>query len=76
MKITNHAARRFLERVIGQTIYTWGDVVKTKLYLKRVFANIVVASHYKHFPLPGFEKMFYVVYRDNAVITIIPKNNQ
>jgi len=73
MKITNHAAERFLERVIGQMQYTWGDVVKTKLYLKRVLANVVVRSTYKHFPLPGFENMFYVVYKDNAIITIIPK---
>lgn len=73
MKITNHAAQRFLERVIGQTKFTFGDIVKTKLYLKRVFADVVVRSNYKHFPLPGFENLFYVVYKENAIITIIPK---
>jgi hypothetical protein len=76
MIITLHAAQRFLERVIGKSKYTSKDLQLANTYLSKVFENLVLTSVSKKFALPGFENQFYVVYKQNAIITIIPKNKK
>lgn len=75
MIITLHAAKRFLERVIGKTEFTSKDLELAKAYLSKVFKNVVPNSVAKSFALPGFESQFYVVHKHNAIITIIPKRD-
>ena len=73
MIITLHAAQRFLERVIGKIEFTENELVMAKNYLSKVLKNVVPNSVAKTFALPGFENQFYVIHKNNAIITIIPK---
>lgn len=75
MHITSHAAQRFVERVIGKLEYTHKDLQLAKAYLNKTLENVVPNSVAKRFVLPGFENQFYVVHKQNAIITIIPKND-
>lgn len=75
MIITLHAAQRFLERVIGKTEFTNKDLEFTKAYLTKIFKDVIPTGVAKKFVLPGFENQFIVVYKHNAIITIIPKRN-
>ena len=75
MKVTIHAAQRFLERVMSQTNYTYQEVGMTLEFLEKILKDVVVTSKVKHFVLPGF-KNFRVVYRENAAITIISKDQK
>jgi len=72
MKITYHAAQRFLERVMSRVKYTHQDVEFAMRYLEKLLKNVVIGNRVKHFVLPGFED-YKVVYRENVVVTIVPK---
>jgi hypothetical protein len=74
MKVTYHAAQRFLERVVHKSEFTKKEVQTTIDYLTNIFKDVVVNSYSKPFALPGFEKQYYVVHRDNSILTIIPKD--
>ena len=74
MNITLHAVKRFLERVIGKVEFTEKDLKLAKAYLTKVFQNVVPTSVARRFALPGFESQFCVVYKNNTIITIIPKD--
>ena len=75
MIITLHAAKRFLERVIGKAEFTTKDLELANAYLTKVFQNVVPTSVARRFALPGFESQFCVVYKNNTIITIIPKRD-
>ncbi len=75
MKVSVHAARRFLERVINKNDYNYFDVGKTIKYLERVFKDVVPNSANKHFAVPGF-KNFKAVYCQNTIVTIVPKGKR
>lgn len=72
MKVTVHAAQRFLERVMSKTNYTYQDVGVALEFLEKILKDVVITSKVKYFVLPGF-KNFRVVYCDNKALTIIPK---
>ncbi len=72
MKITVHAAKRFLERVMNKSTYTCIDVDFTIRYLDKILVDIVPTSYAKPFVIPGFEN-YKAIYRDNTIITIISK---
>ena len=72
MKITVHAAQRFLERVMSKESYTSFDVKFAIKYLEKLLADVVPVSTNSYFVLPGFEK-YKVIYREGSVVTIIPK---
>ena len=72
MKITIHAAERFLERVMSKVNYTCFDIQFAIDYLKRLLQDVVPSTRNSRFVLPGFEN-FRVVYKDNTVVTIINK---
>jgi hypothetical protein len=74
MLIILHAAKRFLERVIGKSEFTDKDLQLSNNYLSKVVENIVPNSFARPFALPGFENKFYVIHKQNTVITIIPKD--
>ncbi|MEN4046981.1 hypothetical protein MLC52_09935 [Sulfurimonas sp. NW15] len=72
MKVTVHAAQRFLERVMRKSTYTYRDVNFSIRYLEKLLQNVVVSSYAKPFVLPGFEN-YKAIYRANTLITIVPK---
>ena len=72
MKVTFHATKRFLERVMHKVRYTQKDVHEAQKYLEEMFGSVVPLSYSHPFALPQ-HKGFKVIHRDNIVITIIPK---
>ncbi len=76
MNITYHAGQRFLERVINKVDFSKYEVHKTVDYLQIVFQNIIPSSYTSYLPLPGFENKYYAVFKENTIITIIPKDKK
>ena len=72
MKVTFHATKRFLERVLHKTRYSQADIVSAKQLLEDMFNSVVPGSYGRPFALPEY-KGFKVIHRDNTVITIISK---
>lgn len=73
MIVSIHAAQRFLERCIGKNDYTKEEIIHCVKYLNKVFHNVIPNSYAKRFAMPGFENKFYVIHKQNVVVTIIPK---
>ena len=61
MIITLHAAKRFLERVIGKAEFTSKDLELANAYLTKVFQNVVPTSVAKRFALPGFIILYNIL---------------
>lgn len=74
MKISVHAAQRFLERVMNKKSYTYKDVGFALRFLEKTFKDVVVLGRKKQFVVPGFEN-YKAVYCENTIVTIIPKGN-
>jgi len=74
MKITTHAAQRFLERVMSKETYTCFDIDFTIRFLEKTLRDVVPTGSVTSFALPNFEK-YKVIYKDGSVITIIPKGD-
>jgi len=72
MKITIHAAQRFLERVMSKETYTCLDVDFAMRFLEKILKDVVPTGSATSFVLPSFEH-FRVIYKEGSVITIIPK---
>ncbi len=72
MKVTFHATKRFLERVLHKTRYNQADIMSAKQLLEDMFNAVVPGSYGRPFALPEY-KGFKVIHRDNTVITIISK---
>lgn len=72
MKISIHAAERFLERVMAKKSYNCFDTAFAMEYLEKLFKDVVVNSKVRYFVVPGFEH-YRAVYKDDTIITIIPK---
>lgn len=75
MKISVHAAERFLQRVMNKTSYTFHDVMFTIKYLEKLLADVVPNSANKHFVLPEFQQ-YKAIYRENTILTIVPKGER
>lgn len=75
MKVSIHAAERFLERVMAKTDYTCFDINMVIAYLEKVFQDVVPNSCNKHFVIPGFQN-YKAISRQNTIITIIPKGEK
>ena len=75
MKVSAHAGQRFLERVMKKQNYTCLDVDFAIRYLTNLLKDVVVTSYAKPFVIPGFEN-YRAIYRENTVITIIPKGEK
>jgi hypothetical protein len=73
MRVSHHVAVRFLQRVIQKTEFTGKEVYQTIRYLETALSDIVLNSYAKSFALPGFEKEFCVIAKENTAVTIIPK---
>lgn len=75
MKISAHAAQRFLQRVMKKTDYTCLDVDFAIRFLENLLEDVVPRSRSMRFILPSFEN-YQIIYRDNTVVTIIPKGER
>lgn len=75
MKITIHAAQRFLERVMNKSDYTCFDVDFALRFLEKTFSNVIVTSYAKPFVVPGFEN-YKAIHKENTIITIVLKGNK
>jgi len=75
MKVTFHATKRFLERVLNKPRYNHADYMEARQLLEEMFNSVIPGSYGRPFPLPE-HKGFKVIHRDNTVITIVPKKRK
>lgn len=75
MNISLHASERFLQRVMKRTEYSFKDILFAMEFLEKLLKDVVPTGFSKHFVLPEF-KNYKVVYRENTVITIVPKGKK
>ena len=71
IKITHHAVKRYLERVLKKSHFTSMEFWKAYIFLQKSFANVV--THRNYIPLPEI-KGYVAVIRSNQVVTILEKN--
>ena len=74
MKVTYHAIKRFLERVLNKSKWTREEFCAARDELEKMFASVVPGSYGRGFPLPDY-KGYQVMHRDNTVITILNKKS-
>ncbi len=72
MHITYHAGERFLQRVFDYTSYGKKEVFHAMELLKRDLHNLQLRNK-SRVVLPSFPD-FYGVFRQNTLVTIIPKD--
>jgi hypothetical protein len=73
MKVTFHATKRFLQRVLKKDRWTMQEFYEVKQQLEEIFMSVVPGSYTRPFALPNF-KGYVVVHQDNKVITIMEKD--
>jgi hypothetical protein len=73
MKITQHAAQRFLQRVMNKKEFTKQDMYRAYKFLEAETRDIAVNGYKKYFTLPSFQNYRAVVV-ENSLVTIMPKN--
>jgi len=74
MRVTRHAAVRFLERVMNKSKYTKEELNRAYKFLEKETKNIVIKDYKVFFSLPSF-KNFKALVIGNSIITIIPKED-
>ena len=72
MKVTHHAAKRFLERVIGMQYYGKKEIRRAYRFLEKETDSILVHNRRRHIALPSF-KAYRAVIVDNTLVTIVPR---
>ena len=75
MKVSYHAAKRFLERVINQLEFSTMDIHNTQDYLEVLLKDVVITSYKRQFALPNFQR-FVGIYQEDVLVTIIPKDKK
>ena len=73
MKVTYHATKRFLQRVLHKTRFSREEFLTAKRQLEEMFMSVVPGSYARPFALPKF-KGYVVIHQDNTVITIMEKD--
>jgi hypothetical protein len=73
MKITHHAAQRFLERVLDREDYTPFDIHYAQRYLSYQLARVSPANYARPFGLPG-HKGYKVIHMGDIVVSIVPRD--
>ncbi len=72
MKITQHAAQRFLQRVMNKKDFTKQDMYRAYKFLEAETKDIVVDGYKRYFSLPSFQNYRAIVI-ENQLVTILPK---
>ena len=75
MKVTYHATKRFLQRVLKKDHWSREEFRQVKKQLEEIFMSVVPGSYARSFALPHY-KGYVVVHQDNTVITILKKDKQ
>jgi len=75
MKVTYHATKRFLQRVLKKEHWSREEFFIVKQHLEEMFMSVVPGSYRKPFALPNF-KGYVVVHEGDTVITILEKNQR
>ncbi len=75
MRITFHAAQRFVQRVLKRQEVSSTELFWAKGYLEALTRDIILSSYSGRFALPGFGR-FSCVCQENTLITIIPKDKK
>lgn len=75
MKVSYHAAQRFLERVVNQLEFSKTDIHNAQDYLEVLLKNVVISSYKRQFALPSFQH-FLGIYQEDVLVTIIPKDKK
>lgn len=75
MRVTFHAAQRFVERVLKMNYFSNEEIARAKTYLEMLTKDIVPSSYAKRFVLPGFES-YSCIYYENTIVTVIPKDKK
>lgn len=73
MKASQHAAVRFLERIMNLKEYTSTQIDRAMQFLERDTENIEFFNK-QRIILPSFPQ-YVAIQRDNMIITIIPKKH-
>ena len=73
MKVTYHATKRFLQRVMKKEHWSREEFRQIKQQLEEMFMSVVPGSYTRPFALPVY-KGYVVVHQDNTVITILEKD--
>lgn len=71
MKASQHAAVRFLERIMNLKSYTKDQINRAMVLLERDTSDIEFFNK-QRIILPSFPQ-FVAIQRDNMIITVIPK---
>ena len=72
IKITQHAAVRFLQRVMDKKTYSKKELYFAYKFLEAETKNIVTKGYKDYFSLPSFNNYRAIVV-ENRLITILPK---
>ena len=72
IKVTHHAAVRFLQRVMNKSQYTKKDIYMAYRFLEAELQDIVTKGYKDYFRLPSFNNYRAVVV-ENSLVTILPK---
>jgi len=75
MKVTYHATKRFLQRVLKKEHWSRQEFRQIKQQLEEMFMCVVPGSYARPFALPQY-KGYVVVHQDNTVITILEKDRE
>jgi len=71
MRVTRHAAQRFLERVMKKENYSIHDIDYALRYLHHQLAKVIPTSYARPIALPE-HKGFKVIHQDGTALSIVP----
>lgn len=75
MRVTLHAAERFLQRVFKMAEYSHEDLMRAIQLLERETSTILFNSYRKNVILPSFND-YVAVTKEHTVLTIIDKSRR
>ena len=73
MKVTYHATKRYLQRVLKKEHWNKEEFLNIKYQLEEMFMRVVPGSYDRPFSLPD-TKGYVVVHHENTVITFLEKD--
>jgi len=72
MRVSVHATKRFLQRVLKKESYTSKELRDIYFYLNEMIKNIIPRSYRGYCAFPG-NSNFVIAYQENTATTILPK---
>ena len=72
IKVSHHAAERFLQRVMSKATYTKKELHYAYKFLEAEIKDIDVSRYRDFFSLPSF-KNYRALIIENTLVTIIPR---